>query len=33
MHNSYTKYESLDFTSDFMFCKILAKRPDLCKSY
>ena len=24
-------YEELEFTDDFMFCKILEKRTDLCK--
>lgn len=28
---SDTIYENLDFSNDFMFCKILTNRPDLCK--
>jgi len=31
MMKNYTTYETLDFTNDFMFCKILTNRPDLCK--
>ena len=27
----YKKYETLDFTNDFMFCKILENNEDLCK--
>lgn len=25
------KYEDLDFTDDFMFCKVLTSNPELCK--
>lgn len=25
------KYEDLDFTDDFMFCKVLADNEDICQ--
>lgn len=27
----YKQYHELDFTDNFMFCKILQKKPDLCR--
>ncbi len=29
--NDVAKYKKLDFTNDFMFCKILVNNPELCK--
>lgn len=31
MSKDYIKYDALDFTNDFLFCKILVEHPDLCK--
>ena len=31
MSTNIAKYNTLDFTSDFMFCKILVNNPELCK--
>ena len=31
MKKDCSKYEEIDFTNDFMFCKVLMNHPDLCK--
>ena len=31
MARQYKKYEELNFTDDFLFCKILTNHPELCR--